>query len=376
MRVLHAFTVAVTRNGITMFALQRLEGLRKAGVEVDLLSPTAVEPGLRREIEHLGARLFVIQKRRLSLAYVRALAALVRRERYDIVHAHGSSSSLFFEMLGAGLGGCRARVAHSHNTTCGDLRRDRLLRPLFYRSYTAAAACGRDAGKWLFGGRPFTVLPNGVDLARFQFDAERRAATRARLGIAENALVLGHVGRFNRQKNHGFLLEVFAALLQKRPDARLMLVGDGYQEEEVRRLAAPLGARVIFTGSVPDPETYLCAMDVMALPSPLRGLSHGAARVAVRGPAGAGELARHRRGGADAAFAVSAAGGGRGGVGRGAARPAAPGAGAGVARGGRDAQGRRLRAGGRRGAAGALLPEPFARAAEMSGGNDGIRKDG
>src|SRR5699024_4658651 len=53
MRVLHAFTVAVTRNGITMFALQRLEGLRKAGVEVDLLSPTAVEPGLRREIEHL-----------------------------------------------------------------------------------------------------------------------------------------------------------------------------------------------------------------------------------------------------------------------------------------------------------------------------------
>ena len=271
MRVLHAFTVAVTRNGITMFALQRLEGLRKAGVEVDLLSPTAVEPGLRREIEHLGARLFVIQKRRLSLAYVRALAALVRRERYDIVHAHGSSSSLFFEMLGAGLGGCRARVAHSHNTTCGDLRRDRLLRPLFYRSYTAAAACGRDAGKWLFGGRPFTVLPNGVDLARFQFDAERRAATRARLGIAENALVLGHVGRFNRQKNHGFLLEVFAALLQKRPDVRLMLVGDGYQEEEVRRLAAPLGARVIFTGSVPDPETYLCAMDVMALPSLFEG---------------------------------------------------------------------------------------------------------
>ena len=271
MRVLHVFTVPVTRNGITMFALQRLPGLRAAGAAVGFVAPGEVGPSLRAEIEAAGARLYVLPQKRPGLAYVRALASLVRREKYDILHAHGNSSSLFFEMLAAFLGGCRARVAHSHNTTCGDLRRDRLLRPLFYRSYTAAAACGRDAGKWLFGGRPFTVLPNGVDLARFQFDAERRAAARARLGIAENALVLGHVGRFNRQKNHGFLLEVFAALLQKRPDARLMLVGDGYQEEEVRRLAAPLGARVIFTGSVPDPETYLCAMDVMALPSLFEG---------------------------------------------------------------------------------------------------------
>ena len=144
MRVLHVFTVPVTRNGITMFALQRLPGLRAAGVEADFASPNTVEAGLLAQIEQAGARVFVVPQKRPSLSYVRALAAIVRREKYDIVHAHGNSSSLFFEMLAASVGGCRARVAHSHNTTCNHLRQDKYLRPLFYRSYTAAAACGRD----------------------------------------------------------------------------------------------------------------------------------------------------------------------------------------------------------------------------------------
>ena len=271
MRVLHVFTVPVTRNGITMFALQRLPGLRAAGAAVGFVAPGEVEPSLRAEIEAAGARLYVLPQKRPGPAYVRALAALVRREKYDILHAHGNSSSLFFEMLAAFLGGCRARVAHSHNTTCNHIRQDRRLRPFFYKSYTAAAACGRDAGRWLFEDRPFTVLPNAVDIPRFCFDPAARARARARLGIEESALVVGHVGRFNGQKNHRFLLEVFSRLLKARPDARLLLVGDGYLEAEVRQQAAPLGERVLFAGSVPDPETYLAAMDVMALPSLFEG---------------------------------------------------------------------------------------------------------
>ena len=271
MRVLHVFTVPVTRNGITMFALQRQPGLRAAGVAVDFVSPGAVEADLLRQIDGEGARVFVLAQKRPGRAYLGALSALVRWERYDIVHAHGNSSSLFFEMLAARLGGCRARVAHSHNTTCNHIRQDRYLRPLFYRSYTAAAACGNDAGKWLFETRPFTVLPNAVDIARFRFNPQTRAHMRAALGIDEGEMVLGHVGRFNGQKNHRFLLEVFKAFLALRPNARLLLVGDGYLEAEARAQAAPLGQRVIFAGSVPNPEAYLCAMDSMALPSLFEG---------------------------------------------------------------------------------------------------------
>lgn len=271
MRVLHVFTVSVTRNGITMYALERLEGLRRAGVEADFACTNEVEPGLRAQIERQGARVFTIAQKRPGAGYVRALAALVRREKYDVVHAHGNSSSMFFEMLAAALGGCRARVVHSHNTTCGHIRQDRRLRPLFYRSYTAAAACGTDAGRWLFEDRPFTVLPNAVDTRRFAFDPAVRAQTRALLGVCDDAWLLGHVGRFNRQKNHLFLLDAFEGLLKLRPEARLVLLGDGPMEQEVRARAEKLGGRVIFTGSVPDPQRYLTAMDAMALPSLFEG---------------------------------------------------------------------------------------------------------
>ena len=175
-------------------------------------------------------------------------------------------------MLAAFLGGCRARVAHSHNTTCNHLRQDRRLRPLFYRSYTAAAACGRDAGKWLFGNRPFTVLPNAVDLARFRFDPERRARTREALGVGAGELLVGHVGRFNGQKKP----RLSAGGL--RAPARS--AAGGAAAAGRRRLSGGANARpgraagaiaCSSPASVPDPETYLCAMDVMALPSLFEG---------------------------------------------------------------------------------------------------------
>ena len=67
-------------------------------------------------------------------------------------------------MLAGVIGGCKTRIAHSHNTKCEQIRADRLLRPLFYRIYTEAMACGVDAGKWLFGERPFNVLKNGRNI--------------------------------------------------------------------------------------------------------------------------------------------------------------------------------------------------------------------
>ena len=92
MRVLHVFTVPVTRNGITMFALQRLPGLRAAGAAVGFVAPGEVEPSLRAEIEAAGARLYVLPQKRPGLGYVRAQAGqALQGEHGDAVarHRHG-----------------------------------------------------------------------------------------------------------------------------------------------------------------------------------------------------------------------------------------------------------------------------------------------
>ena len=80
----------------------------------------------------------------------------------------------------------------------------------------------------LFGKHPFTVVPNGIDTARFAArDPQRRALLRGELGVADNEILFGHVGRFSAQKNHPGLLKIFAAVRARLPKARLVLLGGG-----------------------------------------------------------------------------------------------------------------------------------------------------
>ena len=117
------------------------------------------------------------------------------------------------------------------------------------------------------------MLPNGIDLSRFAHKTDVRSRVRQQLGLTTQ-MVIGHVGRFAYQKNHTFLLEVFAALCAQRPDVRLLLVGQGDLQEAMQTKAQTLGIedRVIFYGVTDQPEDLFQAMDLFALPSHFEGL--------------------------------------------------------------------------------------------------------
>ncbi|MBQ0072061.1 MAG: glycosyltransferase, partial [Spirochaetales bacterium] len=90
----------------------------------------------------------------------------------------------------------------------------------------------------------------------------------------KDAFVIGHIGRFCAQKNHKFLLDAFRLVAQKNPEARLLLVGEGPLFEETIALSKELGIeeKVLFLGSVKNPEDYYSAMDLFVLPSLYEGL--------------------------------------------------------------------------------------------------------
>ena len=137
-----------------------------------------------------------------------------------------------------------------------------------------AFACGQDAGRWMFGKRKFTIIPNGRNLKKYEYDTEKRIEYRNKLGILSDALVIGHVGRFNRQKNHEYLVRVFSEVYKKNRNSYLVLVGTGEKVEEIKILVKKLelGKNVIFTGVIENVSDYLSAFDVMLLPSLYEGL--------------------------------------------------------------------------------------------------------
>lgn len=136
--------------------------------------------------------------------------------------------------------------------------------------------CGEESGKWLYGEKNksrFIMLNNAIDAAVYSFDASKREEMRRQLGLT-GELVIGHVGRFNPQKNHAFLLDIFTSLLKKEPDAALLLVGDGEGMPKIQAKAQELGIaeHVCFLGVRSDVADLMQAMDVFVFPSLYEGL--------------------------------------------------------------------------------------------------------
>jgi glycosyltransferase involved in cell wall biosynthesis len=170
--------------------------------------------------------------------------------------------------------GVPVRIGHAHNSS--QPRDAKYLLKLFYKRLIAGQAtqlfaCSDEAGRWMFGNADFRVLNNAIDAGKYAFDAAIRSEVRHELGLPADALVVGHVGRFDPQKNHRFLVEIFEKMSK---DARLLLVGDGVLRPDVEQQAEALGIRdrILFTGVRTDVDRLLQAMDVFLMPSLFEGL--------------------------------------------------------------------------------------------------------
>ena len=247
----------------------------KSGMDIRVLATNSPEKSVAEKVENSGCRVVSIPYRKKNIVkYFFALYKYISKEKIDVVHVHGSSAIMSVELVAARLAGCKVRIAHSHNTTCENQKADKILRPVFNRNYTTAFACGQDAGRWMFGKRKFTIIPNGRNLKKYEYDPKKRTEYRNKLGIASDALVIGHVGRFNRQKNHEYLVRIFSEVHKKEQNSYLVLVGTGEKVGEINNLVKELELEnnVIFTGVIENVSDYLSAFDIMLLPSLYEGL--------------------------------------------------------------------------------------------------------
>lgn len=169
--------------------------------------------------------------------------------------------------------GVPVRVSHSHNTICSHPLLHQTLKPFLKVVSNCYLACGELAGKWMYGDGVFKIIPNAFETDAFVLNSETRVSIRKKLGVGDN-LVIGHIGKFNNQKNQNYLIRAFERLSYKDDKAILLLVGNGPDLEEIRNQAqhTVCADRIIFWGATENPESLYYAMDIFALPSRFEGL--------------------------------------------------------------------------------------------------------
>ena len=241
------------------------------------------EGAYERELTEKGCKIIHMAPPAANHAvFYRDLKALIRREHYDVVHAHTMFNS-GWAMMAAKSCGVPCRIAHSHSIRGPEKRGflknfyEKTMRCLILRYATHHVACGQKAGEWLYGAEAFQkkgiLIYNGIALGRFAFNPETRQRMKEQLGL-QVQFVIGHAGHMAPVKNQKFLLERMPEILEKRPDAFLLLLGDGNDrtmlEEKVRELG--IKDRVLMTGNVSNVADYLNVMDVFAFPSLYEGM--------------------------------------------------------------------------------------------------------
>lgn len=212
------------------------------------------------------------------LKHLWTMFQIFRKGKYDVVHSHLDWFMNSYVCFLAMLAGVKKRIAHHHqaygnNLLCAIMR---IPCKLFATHWLA---CGEVAaingwGRAAFKKSKVTILPNAIDPERFKFSETARHEIRAKHGIAEDDFVVGHVGRFYPQKNHEFLIDVFAEFHKRKANAKLLLLGDGPLQEHIKQKVELLGLSnaVFFAGLQKNVAPFYSAMDVFCFPSLWEGL--------------------------------------------------------------------------------------------------------
>lgn len=275
-RVLHIVTY-MGRGGLETMLMNYYRHIDRAKVQFDFLVHRDFEADYDKEILELGGRIYHVPRLiPWSSTYRRTLEEFFQKHpEYKMIHVHQDCLSAV-ALQCAKRSGIPVRIVHSHNSS-----QDKNIKYLIKRYYmkripeyaTDFLACGKQAGDWMFGGHSYEVLHNAIDVDEYMYSRTKAKAMKQELGL-EDSVVIGHVGRFNQQKNHSFLIDIFVEYSKKNPNVKLLLVGDGDGKAEIQKKVDELDLqnKVIFTGVRSDVNDLMQAMDVFVFPSLYEGL--------------------------------------------------------------------------------------------------------
>ena len=210
LRVLQVVT-HMNRGGLETMLMNYYRNIDRTQVQFDFLTHRPYDGDYGEEIQQMGGTIYHLPVLNpFSFSYKKKLGDFFdNHPEYQIIHVHQDCLSSVILKI-AKQHGIEVRIAHSHNAS-----QDKDLKypiKMFYRRYiskyaTELMACSQSAGNWMFCGASFRILNNAICTVDYRYDYEKRQRIRKDLNLEKNELIVGHVGRFSPQKNHGFLID-------------------------------------------------------------------------------------------------------------------------------------------------------------------------
>lgn len=283
-RILH-ITGRMDIGGIETFLMSVYRKIDRTKIQFDFLLSEKTEHYFSDEIRSLGGRIYSVPSRRGGSNIIGNRKALDRffknHPEYRVIHQHVSSMSYIAPLEMAKKNNVPIRIIHSHSTKdFGNFLNSilhKINKPRVYNLATDYFAASSLAAKFVYPqteNKQITIINNGIDLDKFYYDLSIREYYREQYNIGKDEYILGSVGNFNPSKNHSFMIDVLRELLKKNPKFKLLLVGAGPLENELRKKINELNLndRIIFAGIQSNVNDFYNMMDYFIFPSFYEGL--------------------------------------------------------------------------------------------------------
>lgn len=271
-------------TGVSAMVLDYYWHIDREKFKIDFIVSKQVEPVLEKKIVKNGSEIYYFPalKLRNLIAYKKKWKKFLKEHtQYKILHAHIPVMA-FIYMKMAKKYEIPVRILHAHNARGSDRWYKRIRNRCFYfigvKASNQYAACSKKAAEFLFGRKTVKqnkvkLIKNAIVIEEFSYSEKERNRIRKEYQL-ENKFVIGHVGRFSPQKNHMFLIKVFAEYQKKHNNAVLLLIGEGKEKETVKRQVEKehIKDEVLFLKATKEVSSFYQAMDVFLLPSKFEGL--------------------------------------------------------------------------------------------------------
>lgn len=277
-KVLHIITGMGT-GGAEAFIMNMFRNIDSEKIEFDFLLRSE-ENVYQKDIELLGGKVYNVPPypKKFISNYKETKKFFEEHNEYKIIHVHGNAFIYITALIIAKFKGVPCRIMHSHNT---DARKPiyRIVHKLnkIFMDFlvTDRFACSSEAGRWMFGNKSFIKINNGIDVDKFIYNKEIRDRVRKQYNIEENTVLIGHVGRFLKVKNHSYMVDIFNEYIKQNEDSRLMFIGEGPEFNTIKKKVESLGIKnkVIFLSKINNVNEMMQAMDIFLFPSIHEGLA-------------------------------------------------------------------------------------------------------